>query len=209
MSSLTWFSLQSPEKHHHLIFSEEGFEASEVKSLIQSCLFDKRWCCLASDPSFLASGPRLVTDSLAYPMLLFFQDWCGARGPSIRHSWQLCPFGWGESSQMGLAGCLALSWCPWLLAWMNAFVSPGKSQESLGQTEGSASHRLPYNVLLRPAWVLQQSCILVFNENFAQFFFTLNLFIFQLKDNSFTELCWFLPHINMSQSVSLLCKLEV
>ena len=130
-------------------------------------LVDKRWCCLASDPSFLASGPILVTTSLAYPLLLFFQGWCGARDPSIRHSWQLCPFGWGGSGQMGLAGCLALSRCLWLLAWMNAFVSPGKSQESLGQTEGSASHRLLCNVLLRLAWVLQQSCTLVFNENFS------------------------------------------
>lgn len=148
-------------------FSEEGFEASEVNSLIQTCLFDKRWCCLASDPSFLASGSKLVTTSLAYPLLLFFQGWCGARGPSIRRSWQLCPFGWGGSSQMGLAGCLALSRCLWLLAWMDAFVSPGKSQESLGQMEGSASHRLLYNVLLRLAWVLQQSCMLVFSENFS------------------------------------------
>ena len=30
-------------------------------------------------------------------------------------------------------------------------------------------------------------------------FLILNLFIFKLKDNYFTELCFFLPNINMNQ----------
>ena len=30
-------------------------------------------------------------------------------------------------------------------------------------------------------------------------FLILNLFIFKLKDNCFTELCFFLPNINMNQ----------
>lgn len=93
LSSLTWFSLQ-PRKNRTISFLVFGFFFFWRRNLkhqrsnhTQSCLLDKRQCHLASNPSFLFSGPGLrplpwhtpcFFSSKADVWAFFIPDSCGA-----------------------------------------------------------------------------------------------------------------------------------
>ena len=52
-------------------------------------------------------------------------------------------------------------------------------------------------------------CFCVFWQTWQIFFFKRNFIYFQLKNNWFTELCWFLPNINMNQPWVYICPLPI
>ena len=58
-------------------------------------------------------------------------------------------------------------------------------------------------------WLLK-SLVFVSFDKLGKFSFLKEiLFIFQLKNNCFTELCWFLPNINMNQPWVYMCPLPI